>query len=194
MNGIIRKKCRHCRKLFVPDHRNRSRQKYCGLPECQMASKAASQKKWLNKPENQDYFQGPEHVERVRQWRKKNPKYWKSKSKTTLVALQDPLIAQQTENNKDICQITDNTLQDSLITQPSVLIGLISNFIGSALQDDIANTLLRLQQSGRDILNRQQTFKGGQDDCEITDFNQPGPQGAQKLQLDRPPPGTQPVY
>ena len=105
MNGIIRRKCRHCRKLFVPDHRNRSRQKYCGAPECRKKSKAASQKKWLNKPENQDYFRGPDHVERVRQWRKKNPKYWKSKPKTTPVALQDPLIAQQTENNKHICQL-----------------------------------------------------------------------------------------
>ncbi len=190
MNGIIRRKCYNCGKLFVPDHRNRSRQKYCNLPDCRKASKAASQKKWLNKPENQDYFQGPDHVERVQQWRKKNPEYWKSKPKTTLVALQDPLIAQQTENNKDTDQITDNALQDALISQPSVLIGLISNFIGSALQDDIVKTLLCLQQSGRDILNRQQTIKGGQDDCKIPDFTRPGAQGTQKFQLDRPPPGT----
>ena len=189
MNGIIRRKCRHCRKLFVPDHRNRSRQKYCGAPECRKKSKAASQKKWLNKPENQDYFRGPDHVERVQQWRKQNPGYGKSTSTKQSNALQDSLISQQAENNKDICQITDNALQDSLITQPSVLIGLISNFIGSVLQDDIANTLLRLQQSGRDILNRQQTIKGGQNDCEIPDFTRPGAQGAPKLQLDRSPPG-----
>jgi len=187
MNGIIRRKCYNCGKLFVPDHRNRSRQKYCNLPDCRKASKAASQKKWLNKPENQDYFRGPDHVKRVQEWRKKNPEYRKSKSP---VALQDPLIAQQTENKKDIGQITDNALQDFLITQPSVLIGLISNFIGSALQDDIVNTLLRLQQSGRDILNRQQTIKGGQDDCKIPDFTRPGAQGTQKFQLDRSPPGT----
>jgi len=187
MNGIIRRKCCHCRKLFVPDHRNRSRQKYCDLPECRKASKAASQKKWLNKPENQDYFRGPDNVKRVQEWRKKNPEYRKSKRP---VALQEPLIAQQAENNKDTDRITDNALQDSLISQPSVLIGLISNFIGSALQDDIVKTLLCLQQSGQDILNRQQTIKGGQDDCKIPDFTRQGAQGAQKLQLDRSPPGT----
>ncbi|MGB9498285.1 MAG: hypothetical protein ACKVE4_00725 [Dissulfuribacterales bacterium] len=126
----------------------------------------------------------------MQQWRKQNPGYGKSTSTKQSNALQDSLISQQAENKKDIRQITDNTLQDSLITQPSVLIGLISNFIGSALQDDIVKTLLRLQQSGQDILNRQQTIKGGQDDCKIPDFTRPGAQGAQKFQMDRSPPGT----
>jgi len=35
----IRCKCLHCKKLFVPDYRNRGRQKYCSDPECQAASK-----------------------------------------------------------------------------------------------------------------------------------------------------------
>ncbi len=51
-------KCAHCKQLFRPDPRNVKRQKYCSQPECRKASKAASQKKWLEKPENQDYFQG----------------------------------------------------------------------------------------------------------------------------------------
>ena len=105
MNGIFKKKCCHCRKLYIPDPRNRSRQKYCDKPECRKASKAASQKKWLSKPENQNYFQGPDNVERVQEWRKRNPGYWKSKSTKQLNALQDPLIAQQAENNKDISNV-----------------------------------------------------------------------------------------
>lgn len=40
-----------------------------------MASKKASQQRWLGKPENQDYFRGDEHVNRVRAWRAKRPKY-----------------------------------------------------------------------------------------------------------------------
>ena len=178
----LKKKCRHCRRLFAPDHRNRDRQKYCDKPGCRRASKATSQKKWLNKPENQGYFRGPDNVERVQQWRKQNPGYWKLKSKSQVVALQDPLTAQVTENNKDNSQIANSPLQDSLIMQPSVLIGLIANFTGSALQDDIAKTLFNLQQSGRDILNRQ--IKGGEDDCKITDFTQTSAQDTKKLQLD----------
>jgi hypothetical protein len=35
-----------------------------------VASKLASQHRWLQKPENQDYFSGPQHVSRVQAWRK----------------------------------------------------------------------------------------------------------------------------
>ena len=40
-----------------------------------MASKRASQQRWLGKPENQDYFRGDEHVNRVRAWRAKQSEY-----------------------------------------------------------------------------------------------------------------------
>jgi hypothetical protein len=33
----------------------------------------ASQQRWLRKPENQDYFCGEQHVNRVRAWRSKRP-------------------------------------------------------------------------------------------------------------------------
>ncbi len=122
MGMIIKKRCRNCRKLFIPDHRNHDRQKYCERAECCQASKAASQRKWLNKPENKDYFRGKLNVQRVQRWRKQNPEYWKKKSPKRVIAL-----------------------QDLLELQTPVIIGLISNFIGSALQDDIAETLLRMQ-------------------------------------------------
>jgi len=141
MKRIQKKKCRHCRRLFVPDPRNRDRQSYCSRSPCRKASKAASQKRWLNKPENKGYFKGPEHVKRVREWRKINPGYWKWSK---------PRIA----------------LQDLLMTQPPVIIGLISNFIGSLLQDDIANTLFAMQQSGQDILCLQSQDEGGKSDCQ----------------------------
>ncbi len=44
--------CLHCRTYFRTDPRNARKQKYCSRPECRKASKAASQKRWLNKPEN----------------------------------------------------------------------------------------------------------------------------------------------
>ena len=174
MPGIKRKRCRHCNTLFIPDHRNRDRQNYCRLPECRDASKAASQKKWLEKPENQDYFLGPENVKRVQRWRKNNPGYSKRKSKIYPEPLQDPLNGQHADNTNNICQFTDRALQDLLKLQPSVMIGLISNFIGSALQEDIAQTLLRMQQSGQDILYCQPQKRGGKDDCKIPNFTAAG--------------------
>jgi hypothetical protein len=39
------------------------------MPRCRAASKAASQARWLAAPDNQDYFKGPTHVARVREWR-----------------------------------------------------------------------------------------------------------------------------
>jgi hypothetical protein len=153
-----------------------------------MASKAASQKKWLMKPENKDHFRGPVNVQRVQEWRKQNPGYWK-KSSNKKIALQDPLTAQHPGNNKDKYQFAAIALQDLLKIQQPVLIGLISNFIGSALQEDIAETLLRMQQSGQDILYCQPKEKGGKRDDQIPDLTQKGAQSSQKLQLDRSPAG-----
>ncbi|MBW2605853.1 MAG: hypothetical protein JRE28_16345 [Deltaproteobacteria bacterium] len=174
MGMIKRKKCRNCDLLFVPDHRNRERQMYCEKPECRRASKAASQRKWLQKPENKDHFKGPVNVQRVQEWRKHNPGYWKNRSKKE-IALQETLNAQDTENNKDNNHFESVALQDLLKAQPAVIIGLISNFIGSALQDDIAQTLLRMQQSGQDILYKTPKMKGGNHDCENTHFTRTGP-------------------
>lgn len=103
MAGKIRKcKCKHCHEHFLPDYRNAKRQKYCGKPECRKASKAASQESWLNKPENKDYFKGPQAVERVRRWRDYNPGY--SRRKEPEDALQDPLTVKTTEEQADVEQ------------------------------------------------------------------------------------------
>ncbi|MFO7556329.1 MAG: hypothetical protein R6W88_14100 [Desulfobacterales bacterium] len=40
--GLVKRiTCRHCKKFFKPDHRNRNRQEYCKAPGCRKASKAA---------------------------------------------------------------------------------------------------------------------------------------------------------
>lgn len=187
MEIIKKKKCCHCRKLFLPDARNAGRQEYCKEPECRKASKAASQKKWLSKPENRNYFQGHENVLRVQAWRKLNPGYWKKKPKSA-DALQEPLTAQASENNADTAKTAKRALQDSIIMQPAVLIGLIANFTGLALQDDIEKTILHMQQLGQDILNHSPQGKGDAYDCKIPDFT--GTQNSQEFQLDRSPHGS----
>jgi len=165
--------------LFVPDPRNRDRQKYCSKEPCRIKSKANSQKKWLSKPENKTYFRGPDNVKRVQRWREKNPGYWKRPRGE--VTLQDSLGLQPAENKEHIGQNDANALQDLLTSQPAVIIGLISNFIGSALQDDIAETLLAMQQSGQDILYPQPKKQGGLNDCKIHDLKTSRPTDTQKL-------------
>jgi len=169
MGLIKRVRCRHCKRLFIPDHRNRSRQKYCSAPDCRKASKTASQQKWLQKTENKEYFKGPLNTQRVQDWREQNPGYWKRAQKREQ-PLQDRLKAQPIEIQKDNDDFINFALQDLLTVQPAVIIGLISNLIGSPLQDDIAKTLSRMQQSGQDILYQTRNEKGQRHDYQNTRF------------------------
>ena len=189
MVEIKRKKCCNCNKLFRPDPRNATRQKYCPKPQCRKASKAASQQRWLQKPENQDHFCGPENVLRVQQWREANPRYWRGKRKVNKDALQDRLISQPTENNDNNVQFAHDALQDFLIAQPPVLLGLIANFTGTALQDSIAMTFQRLQKLGLDIANNSTRSKGGHYGSQDSNPSRTYPESSQPLQLDRSPPG-----
>ena len=74
------RKCKSCLKLFRPDPRSRDRQRYCSARRCKAASKADSQQRWLFAPENRDYFRGPVHVARVREWRARKVAYWRKSS------------------------------------------------------------------------------------------------------------------
>jgi hypothetical protein len=88
---IKKRRCVHCSVFFRPDPRNARHQKYCSNPECRKASKAASQRRWLQREENRHYFQGPDHVRRVQEWRRENPGYWRRETSPTAHALQDVL-------------------------------------------------------------------------------------------------------
>jgi hypothetical protein len=169
-------KCKNCHAFFYPDPRNAKRQKFCAKPECRRASKKESQRKWLNKPENKDYFRGPENVRRVQQWRAQHPGYWSRNKTSSEIALQDPLIGQPPENKENTPKLNETALQDLLIAQPFVLLGLIANFTGSALQDDIDTTVRRLQKLGQDIAEHLINYnKGGHYDAQKSN---PAPTGA----------------
>jgi hypothetical protein len=191
MGGIKRKKCKNCNELFVPDYRNANRQRYCSKPDCKKASKAASQAKWLQKPENRDHFRGPVNVKRVQQWRADHPGYWRRKVNTSADALQDACFAKHTEKTLDNTDFAHNALQDSFITQPAVLIGLIAQITGCALQDDIAMAARRMQRLGSDILN---PFQKGGRHGEAPHIPGAGTTNPQAVQLDRSSPGAAPPY
>ena len=152
MANKVQSKCLCCGEIFTVDVRNRGRQKYCPKRACRAAGKAARQRRWLGKPENRDYFSGPEHVQRVRVWRVEHPGYWRAHRRGRRVALQDALALQVIESPKDLAR---RALQDALRSQGPVLIGLIAHLSDSALQDDIASTTRRLLELGQDILSGQ---------------------------------------
>jgi hypothetical protein len=124
------RKCKHCQTFFAPDPRSAKRQRYCAKPACRQASKAASQHRWLQKPGNRDYFTGPTHVERVRQWRSAHPGYWRRQGARTLHALQEDLTPQAPQKQPLEGALTPYALQDAFFTQPAVVVGLIAHFTG----------------------------------------------------------------
>jgi hypothetical protein len=182
MEPIKDKRCSNCKDLFPPNPRNATRQEYCLKPECRRASKADSQKRWTEKPENRNYFCGQTNVQRVQEWRKEHPGYWRRKSGKTVVALQETLNVQPAEN-MDTADLPSGALQDIISKQHLVLLGLIANFTGSALQDDIGITVRRLLQLGQDVVNNSTHSKGGQHGIETAHLSRGGPPGTQAVQL-----------
>jgi hypothetical protein len=151
-------KCLHCKKLFVPDYRNRGRQKYCSSTECQAASKRSSQQRWLGKPENRDYFRGSENVARMQQWRAEHPGYWKrdpSKPRRTLQETCSEQVAVLQElTPKQAPQVSRPALQELCEVKTPLLVGLIAQFTDAALQEDIVAYTRRLIARGQDILDQ----------------------------------------
>ena len=144
--------CLNCKGHFLPNYRSRGRQRCCSKPECQKARKRASQQAWLRKPGNEDYFRDAQNAERVREWQKAHPGYWKNGSRWRNRTLQDacpkePLVAEEVQAASPA-----RTLQDLCSMQAPLLVGLISMLGGSTLQDDIALTTRQLVAKGQDIL------------------------------------------
>lgn len=170
-----RRKCRHCEELFQSDRRNLWHQRYCSKPSCRQASKAASQRRWLGKPQNRDYFRGPAHVERVRGWRAAHPRYWHRSARQSSPALQEDSLAQVTETKKESTTLAGRALQEVFAAQPLVLLGLIANLTGSALQEDIAEHSRRLLRLGQDILGGTVPQEGGHHGRQTSAMPRAGP-------------------
>jgi hypothetical protein len=184
-----KRRCEHCRLFFHPDPRNARKQQFCSNPECRKASKAASQQRWLKKPENQDYFHGPENVRRVQQWRKTHAGYWRRKACPKQEPLQD-LLSEKGEGDPSVeATLGKEALQDLLSAHHLVLLGLIAHLTSSALQDEIVATARRLQQLGNDILTSPPQVKGASHDRKAPSLSSAPSSGAQAVQLGGPAPG-----
>lgn len=144
-------KCQHCGEFFVPDARNRSRQRVCAKAPCRQARKAHSQRRWRQQPANADYFRGPENVARVQAWRQAHPGYWRRRKRRART-LQDASPQQRAPSHEVASPDDAGTLPDDLAAQSPLIVGLISHLVGSALQTDIAEMTRRLHSRGRAVL------------------------------------------
>jgi len=160
------RKCHHCGQLYHPDYRTSDRQQYCSRVACRQASHRVAQLRWWSQPENQKYYRGTDQVRRIQAWRKAHPGYWKKKQAKPPIALPDECLAQPVECQGDSTGLNAVALQDMMLMQPAVMVGLIASLTGSALPDDIASSLRRFQAHGQIILGKgpgMKTSKGAGD-------------------------------
>ena len=141
------RKCKQCKKLFLPDYRNHKKQKYCPDPECRHAYRIEIQRLWRIKPENRNHFKGSYNVGRTQAWRKAHPGYSRKGGR----ALQDDCSSQLLE--KELVATVESPLQDDCFRNNPLIIGMISHFSGT-LQDDIDSFMIRLQAKGHMILGK----------------------------------------
>lgn len=147
MKPCGRRKCVCCKKLFVPDARNQRHQRYCGKAGCRQARKAASDRRWRARPENREYWSGPENAARMRAWQKAHPGYWKKRKKRVRVlqvVCAPEVSADQVDNSK--------VLQVVWKAQPPLLLGLISQIAGTVLHTDMAEITGQLIANGRALV------------------------------------------
>ena len=155
--------CLHCKAPFAVDPRNRGRQRFCPRPECRAASKRSSQRAWLADPSNADYFAGPHHVQRVREWRARNPGYWKRSRGAKAPVGQgssapestQPVDPQPSPDRASPGALQDplpGALQDSWSAIRPLLVGFVAIQMGSALQEDILRHCDAMAAKGREIL------------------------------------------
>ena len=191
MSLIGKRKCRCCKKTFIPDYRNIKHQRYCNKPECRKASKARCQRRWVEK--NPTYFKGSGNVDRMLEWRRTHPGRQRRKGSGTV--LQD--------NCNQIADVKQEVItllppeppeptalppvsQDFCLAQHPVFVGLIAHLMGSLLQDDIAATTRHLEQLGQDVIC---STTGGRYDPQVPNLSRPHPQYSGAVQLGGSPSG-----
>lgn len=134
MSQSIRRKCFHCRELFLPHPAVGHRQKYCSTRSCQKARKAKNNREFLKR--NPDYHRGRIAVARTQNWRSKNPGYWRRMKRAPKLTHLEPdaLQAELDGEHPDIQQVTEQeliaALQAELMAQRSIFQGFVSQVTG----------------------------------------------------------------
>ena len=182
----------------MPDARHFRDQQYCTKPACRHASKLASHRLWLMSEKGTEHRDPQENKRRVREWRAVHPGYARLTGGRVRGALQETMASQPVEGKQVVTSLVFDALQDAYLMQPALVVGLIANLTGSALQDTIAETSRRFVLLGQDILGNGpgSAKKGDRRDADNKTYSVPGAPTpcAQSLQLGRPPPGARPAH
>lgn len=141
------KPCAHCGHRFHINPRVGHRHRYCAKPECRRISRARARKRWLKKNGGRKYFDGDANADRVRNWRKQNPRYWRREARVQMAKSKQYVLTKRLA-----AALRFVALQDSIDTHLALKIGMISHLSGATLQDTIAMELRRLMLRGHAIL------------------------------------------
>ena len=133
MKCSAQRKCQHCKEFYLPDRRDLHHQRYCAEPACRRQSKAESQRRWAQNRTTKT-TSADRKIASVSKSGETQSRVLAKKNPTPREPLQDLCTTQvaQDEEVKGI-EISD-ALQDVLVMQPAVMVGLISMMTGSALK------------------------------------------------------------
>lgn len=113
---MTRKKiCKYCGKLFTPDPRVGDRQKCCGSPACKAERKKEADRNWRKK--NPEYFKG-RYESYLKPWLKKHPGYLKAYRRRQKLQpqndIQDKMLLLKIQRIKHSNTAKENDIQDEL--------------------------------------------------------------------------------
>jgi len=146
-HAVKTRRCAHCGHRFIVNPRSARRHRFCRKPDCVQASRASARRRWLRKNGGRKYFEGRDNAERVRLWRRRNPRYWLRESRVKSIRE-----ARFRLTKRLAAALRFVALQDSIDTQLALKIGIISHVTGATLQDSIARQLRCLMLRGNAIL------------------------------------------
>lgn len=151
-----RRRCAGCMRLFFPDPRTKQRQKFCGKAECQEARMKKNRREWLARPGNEHYWRDNQKSKyRVREWRKRNPGYWKRTRRAAESTLQEEISPKKMGRKRGKGSLERPPLREVSWRDDSVIVGIIAEITGSTLPEHIARTYRRIVAKGREILCNQ---------------------------------------
>lgn len=145
-----KRKCQNCGRDFLPNKFNHHHQVYCSDPECRSISRKRAQAKYRKKQSKSLAFRRKES-ERVKEWQRKHPGYWKDRKKKskkdfTKKVLQDFASVEKLKNEVSV-------LRDMAFSQHLVMNGVISYMAGDVLRDNIGELRNRFYDRGKAVLD-----------------------------------------
>ena len=115
-----KKRCRYCKRLFIPDSRVCDRQVTCADPRCKKAHKATNNALFMRR--NPEYFRND--YPRVKQWLDQHPRYLKEYRQTHPEYVKKNREAQRVrDRRKKLCL----DIQAEMPIQPLEMTFLFSN-------------------------------------------------------------------